>query len=39
MSDIVLPSRWSLLLRSLAGPAVAGAVIGSLAAVIVPPRP
>jgi hypothetical protein len=39
MSDNTLPSRWSLLLRSLAVPALAGVIAGSLAAVIVPPRP
>jgi hypothetical protein len=36
MSDVTLPSRWSLLLRSLAGPALVGVIAGSLAAVVVP---
>jgi hypothetical protein len=39
MSDVTLPSRWSLLLRYLAGPTLAGAIAGSLAAVLVPQRP
>jgi hypothetical protein len=39
MSDITLPSRWSLLLRSLAVPTLAGVVAGSVAAVVVPHRP
>ena len=39
MSDITLPSRWSLLLRSLAVPTLAGLIAGSVAAVVVPPRP
>lgn len=39
MSDITLPSRWSLLLRFVATPTLAGLVAGSVAAIVVPPRP
>jgi hypothetical protein len=39
MSDVTLPSRWSLLLRSLATPTLAGLIAGSIAAIVVPPRP
>jgi len=39
MSDVVLPSRWSILLRSLAVPTLAGVIAGSVAAVVVPTRP
>jgi len=39
MSDITIPSRWSLLVRFLAGPTLAGLVAGSVAAVVVPPGP
>ncbi len=39
MSDITLPSRWSLLLRSLAVPTLAGLIAGSVAAIVAPVRP
>jgi hypothetical protein len=39
MSDITLSSRWSLVLRSLAVPTLAGVIAGSVAAVVVPTRP
>jgi len=38
MSDITLPSRWSLLLRSLTVPTLAGVIAGSVAAIVVPLR-
>jgi hypothetical protein len=38
MSEVMLPSRWSLLLRFVAGPTVAGLVAGSVAAFVVPTR-